>query len=150
MKRKRVSDYSPEGLTLIGRLVKVETTGGIYTTYNKMFEALGFRDTKKNDVCLREGEILKVFNTGIHCTTGALLLACTTVEGLQLLIGADAVSFPSTELFMPDRQTFRLNDSYVATIRPEDNFVEVGCQTFSFNSILGLADLIKELKQSLT
>lgn len=42
------------------------------------------------------------------------------------------------------RVTVQMNDKYAAKINAQDKTVEVGCQTFTFDKVLELADKIKQ------
>lgn len=74
----------------VGDKVQVVKPGNSYTTYYKMFEKLGFKDTVQNDG-FQEGLVAEVFVVGEHLMTQEPLLGLQAKDGSQSLISAEGV-----------------------------------------------------------
>ena len=75
----------------IGDKVEVADSGNTYTTYKRMFEKMGFRDTKKNEF-FPKGLIATVFAVSDHETDSDItLLGLEASDGSQCLMSTKGV-----------------------------------------------------------
>ena len=75
----------------VGDKVQVVEPGRTYTTYKRMFEKMGFRDTDKNEF-FQQGLIATVFVISDHETdSDVTLLGLEAQNGTQCLIGSKGV-----------------------------------------------------------
>ena len=71
----------------VGSKVVVVDDGRTYTTYEKKFKELGFKDTKKNDF-IQNGMICEVFAIARHSAESqTTVVAIESQSGKQALIG---------------------------------------------------------------
>ena len=75
----------------VGDTVLVEEPGNTYSTYDKMFKKLGFRNTVTNTT-FDKGQTAIVFAVSEHEDSGITLLALEKADGAQSLIGAQGVT----------------------------------------------------------
>ena len=75
----------------VGDTVLVENPGNTYTTYDKMFKKLGFRNTDENTT-FDKGQTAVVFAVGEHLNSGDILLALERADGAQSLVGVEGVT----------------------------------------------------------
>ena len=75
----------------VGDTVLVENPGNTYSTYDKMFMKLGFRNTVTNTT-FDKGQTAIVFAVGEHLDSGDTLLALERADGAQSLIGVEGVT----------------------------------------------------------
>ena len=74
-----------------GDKVQIVDTGRTYTTYERMFKKMGFRDTKKNEF-FQQGLIATVFAVGDHETDSDItLLGLEAQNGTQCLMSSKGV-----------------------------------------------------------
>jgi hypothetical protein len=75
----------------VGDKVQVVEPGRTYTTYKRMFEKLGFRDTDKNEF-FQQGLIATVFAVSEHETdSDVTLLGLEASDGSQCLMSTKGV-----------------------------------------------------------
>ena len=74
----------------VGDKVQVVDSGRTYTTYERMFKKMGFRDTKKNEF-FQQGLIATVFAVGEHESQDVTLLALEAQNGTQCLMSSKGV-----------------------------------------------------------
>ena len=75
----------------VGDKVQIVDTGRTYTTYERMFKKMGFRDTKKNEF-FQQGLIATVFAVGDHETDSDItLLGLEAQNGTQCLMSSKGV-----------------------------------------------------------
>ena len=75
----------------VGDKVQIVDTGRTYTTYERMFKKMGFRDTKKNEF-FQQGLIATVFAVGDHETDSDItLLGLESQNGTQCLMSSKGV-----------------------------------------------------------
>jgi hypothetical protein len=74
----------------VGDTVQVVNPGNTYSTYDRMFKKMGFKDTRKNDE-FAEGQCAEVFAIGDHETNGCTLLGLQAPNGSQCLISTNGV-----------------------------------------------------------
>lgn len=75
----------------VGDKVQIVDSGRTYTTYKRMFEKMGFRDTDKNEF-FQQGLITTVFAISDHETdSDVTLLGLEAANGSQCLIGSKGV-----------------------------------------------------------
>ena len=75
----------------VGDTVLVENSGNTYTSYDKMFNKLGFRNTVINGT-FDKGQTAVVFAVEKHPDSGITLLALEKADGAQSLVGAEGVT----------------------------------------------------------
>jgi hypothetical protein len=75
----------------VGDTVLVVSPGNTYTTYDVMFNKLGFRNTGMNDI-FSKGQTAVVFAVEKHPDSGITLLALEKADGAQSLISAQGVT----------------------------------------------------------
>lgn len=75
----------------VGDTVLVDNPGNTYTTYDKMFKKLGFRNTDEN-TAFDKGQTAVVFAVGEDLYPGRTLLALQKADGAQCLVGAEGVT----------------------------------------------------------
>ena len=86
----------------VGDKVQVVDSGKTYTTYVRMFEKMGFKNTEKNQF-FQQGLIATVFAVGIHDDNELPLLGIEAANGTQCLISADGVIAVGTTLTAEDK-----------------------------------------------
>lgn len=74
----------------VGDKVQIVDSGRTYTTYDRMFKKLGFRDKHKNEF-FQPGLVAEVFAIGEHESQGTTLLALQAQDGSQCLISTKGV-----------------------------------------------------------
>ena len=128
----------------VGDIVKVRDTGNLYTTYDIMFKKLGFINTEYNSGKNSLGLLGEIFAIERHQYESVTVAAVNLENGEQILIGVDGIQKVT---FKPKYEpiTAILNENYNAIVYPDR--VQVGCQTFSFDSIKDLFVIIKEMEK---
>ena len=128
----------------VGNIVKIRDTGFLFTTYDKMFKKLGFINIERNSGKNSLGLLGEIFAIEQHPSDEDTILAAVNLEnGEQILIDVDGIEKVT---FKPKcaPMTITLNEKYNAIVYPDR--VEVGCQTFSFDSIKDLFVITKEME----
>ena len=69
----------------VGDKVQIVDSGRTYTTYERMFKKMGFRDTDKNEF-FQPGLVAEVFAVGEHESQSTTLLALQAQDGSQCLM----------------------------------------------------------------
>jgi hypothetical protein len=128
----------------VGDIVKVRDTGDVYSTYYDMFKKLGFIYTKRNSGKNSLGLLGEIFAIEQHPYESVTVAAVNLENGEQILIGVYGIQKVT---FKPKYEpiTAILNENYNAIVYPDR--VEVGCQTFSFDSIKDLFVITKEMER---
>jgi hypothetical protein len=128
----------------VGDIVKVRHTGDLYTTYDIMFKKLDFINTERNLGKNSLGLLGEIFAIEQHHCENTILAAVNLENEEQILISTDGIQKVT---FKPKcaPMTITLNEKYNAIVYPDR--VEVGCQTFSFDSIKDLFLKIKEMEK---
>jgi len=69
----------------VGDKVQIVDSGRTYTTYDRMFKKLGFKNIHKNEF-FQPGLVAEVFAVGEHESQGTTLLALQAQDGSQCLM----------------------------------------------------------------
>lgn len=86
----------------VGDKVQVVDSGKTYTTYVRMFEKMGFKNTERNEL-FHKGLIATVFVADVHEENELPLLGLEAANGTQCLISADGVIGVGTTLTAEDK-----------------------------------------------
>jgi hypothetical protein len=74
----------------VGDKVQIVDSGRTYTTYDRMFKKLGFKNIHKNEF-FQPGLVAEVFAIGEHESINVTLLALQAQDGSQCLISTPGV-----------------------------------------------------------
>lgn len=74
----------------IGDTVKVKNFGQTYTTYEYMFELMGFKDTRYNGG-IKNKDVGTIFGVQLHENQDVLLYAIRTADDREALIGEEGL-----------------------------------------------------------
>jgi hypothetical protein len=86
----------------VGDKVQVVDSGKTYTTYVRMFEKMGFKNTERNEF-FQKGLIATVFAVDVHEENELSLLGLEAANGTQCLISAGGVIGVGTTLTAEDK-----------------------------------------------
>ena len=126
----------------VGDILQVIEEGAVYSLYDRMFEEMGFADTKENDGH-DNGTIVQVFAVDHHPEFCDKLYAVRDVDGKEALYaeyGLKPIEFKKVE---PKAITVQVTKSYTAEVYKDH--IAVGCQTMSKEALLKLIEAAKKI-----
>lgn len=129
----------------VGDVLQVKRPGAVYSTYDKMFQRMGFLDTITNEG-FEENTIVQVFNTDYHPDFGNQMCAVRDMNGNEALYGREGLEEIMFKRLQPKSIKVQLGD-YTAEVF--ENCIKVGCQTIyisEFDSLVAAAHKIGFIK----
>jgi hypothetical protein len=118
----------------IGDILQIKDPRLVYTTYDRMFQRMGFLNKIENEE-FEEGTIVKVFYIDYHPDFGHELCAVRDMNGREALYdvkGLQEIAFKRPE---PKSLKVQLGD-YTADVYKD--CIKVGCQTIYYSEFKSL------------
>lgn len=122
----------------VGDIVCIKYNGVTYTTYERMFERMGFANKKRNNE-LPNGSIVKIFAIGNHETTDEPVYGCVGLEGQEVLMGGrglKTIEFP---------RAIRKTTINQYDVEISKKGIKVGCQDITPQKFKEIISLAKEV-----